>query len=283
MGFLNKLFNKKPDPISISPSEAETSENDENWVTFLTSISEEDVGSIIVDLGLETRAPDPERSILVTISIELLEKTENSLPTAAERETIDLIELALCKDLVERHDAVSPGHLFAFNRLDIFFYVETLTAIDQSVSFRMTDFPSYNFTVKDSIEEDWETYLNLLYPTPIQMQSISNQQVIANLLSHGDSLQIERPVEHWIYFGTNDARDKFITAISKMGFEILNQSFDEETEEPFGLHISRIDRVDPESADEYTLELWQIAHDCGGLYDGWETSIINNDESDSLH
>ena len=42
-----------------------------------------------------------------------------------------------------------------------------------------------------------------MYPSPEIMQIISNNAVIENLEKHGDSLEIARPVDHWIYFKIN--------------------------------------------------------------------------------
>jgi hypothetical protein len=37
--------------------------------------------------------------------------------------------------------------------------------------------------------------------------------------------------------------------------------------------IERVDKVDPNSIDDVVINIWQIARDLGGDYDGWETSV----------
>ncbi len=282
MGLLNKLFGKaelqKPESIK-----ERVTKHEENWVTYLSTVDDDLVGSFISDVGFATIAPDASRSNLVIFSLDLNEKTENGLPSRDERASLDSIETAIIDDLSRRHAAVNPGHLYCENKLDVFFYAGSLNGIGETIALRMTDFENYKYALSFKDDPEWETYFELLYPSPIQMQSIGNRQVIENMVSHGDSLQAERAVDHWICFKSVEDRDHFIRSIDHMGFDILSQDYEEDHDEPFSLNISRTDHVDPDSVDQYVLELWQIAQDCNGRYDGWGALIVREDGSSLSH
>jgi len=116
--------------------------------------------------------------------------------------------------------------------------------------------------------------LEFLYPLPAQFQSIQNQRVLDSLGKNGDKLTKERPVDHWIYFKSATDVDDFLSKIKDDGFEIVDNDYDVQFgDAPFRLHISRTDKVDYDSIDDYVLYLWKLAGDCNGEYDGWETSV----------
>ncbi|WP_447294730.1 ribonuclease E inhibitor RraB, partial [Acinetobacter baumannii] len=83
-----------------------------------------------------------------------------------------------------------------------------------------------------------------MYPSPEIMQIISNNAVIENLEKHGDSLEIARPVDHWIYFKNKSDQAIFLELIKPLGFEIVQQNeIKDRTDSPYQLQISRIDHV----------------------------------------
>jgi hypothetical protein len=98
--------------------------------------------------------------------------------------------------------------------------------------------------------------------------------VIDNLEKNGDTLAKARPVDHWIYFKTEQDKRQFRDRIKNDGFAIISDDHDSSLgDNPYRLHISRVDKVDQDSVDEYVIYLWQLASECNGDYDGWETSI----------
>lgn len=65
-----------------------------------------------------------------------------------------------------------------------------------------------------------------------------------------------------------------MTKIKDEGFQIINQAtIKESTDFPYTLQIARVDNVDLDSVNAYTLSLWELAGEYNGDYDGWETSI----------
>ncbi|WP_051259558.1 ribonuclease E inhibitor RraB [Epilithonimonas tenax] len=121
-------------------------------------------------------------------------------------------------------------------------------------------------------DKNWNAYLDL-YPNEIDFQSISNRSVLENLERNGDNLSIAREVFHWIYFKNEIERKKYSDKVRKENFEVVEETYDQNIELPFGLKIKRLDHVDYNHIDEYTLYLWQLAKNHNADYDGWETSV----------
>ena len=121
-----------------------------------------------------------------------------------------------------------------------------------------------------------ENRIPLFYPNVYAMQNIQNNRVICNLEKYGDILTVKRPVEHWCYFKTNEQRAHFLQVVQDKGYEIINQSKNDENENPYSAQIGRIDSVNLASINQVTWELLDLCIENGGEYDGWETSVIRN-------
>ena len=100
----------------------------------------------------------------------------------------------------------------------------------------------------------------------------ANRKVIYQLKSHGDNLKTEREVFHWIYFKTDSDLEKYVSEVELKGFEIVTEN-KIDGKFPHQLQIKRVDKVDLESVNDYTLYLWNLALENNGDYDGWETSV----------
>lgn len=256
-------------------SEAEpTASHTENWATYLSTIDGSKTGSILVDLGFNDIAPIAEKTDRLIVEVNYANARENGLPADSEFDRLAEIENSIEAELVKA-SAIFVGRLYCDGRLDMYFYLKPGFDADTPVRQAMSRFPNYEFRTRINGDKDWETYLSFLYPAPIQMQSIQNSFVIRNLMEHGDNLEKERQVDHWIYFTRPGDREKFLSAIDGKGFRVESmEKQDNYPERPFKLHISRNDKVTPTATDQYIIELWRIADECSGVYDGWETFIV---------
>jgi uncharacterized protein (TIGR01619 family) len=250
---------------------------EEDWAIYFTTIQENQIGAILVDIGLVSIAPVETKPFLLTFATLMNHPDENGLSSASENQTLNQIEDGLIESLVSKHQAIYAGRLKAAGRIQSYFYCEKTDEIEDTISEAKFNYPTYNFQHKFSEERDWETYFEILYPEPIEMQSIQNGRVIENLQEHGDSLEKERLVEHWIYFKSETDRESFLDAIKDKGFEVVGKDeTDSRDDSPFALRLSRLDKVDYKSVDKYVLYLWQTAQEFGGDYDGWETFVVKD-------
>lgn len=138
----------------------------------------------------------------------------------------------------------------------------------------MQNFSDYKYEIGTKVDKEWDGYLNFLFPQPEQYQRIQNRKVVDNLVKNGDKLEKKREVMHWIYFTNENDRENFIQKIASKNFKVEEKNKVKENKEfSYNLRISRIDKVDYENIDDFTIHLWKLANENNGDYDGWETSV----------
>lgn len=272
MGFFNRLFPGKTNQTASHSSPS----HQEDWAAYLTTIENDKVGSIVVDLGLKKAAPISTKLNRLRIDIKIKNPRPNGLPSDPEFGILGEIDDRLSSDLKINNGAVFAGHLFCEGMMSLYLYISDETSFKETVSEAMSHYPDYAYTSKVDREEKWESYNDFLYPLPIQMQSIQNGRVVENISSQGDSLKKERNVVHWIYFKKEADRERFIASLEGLDFTVESKHKTSVGDSTFVLQLSRHDKVDHQSVDSYTLDLWQKANDAGGEYDGWETEVVRD-------
>lgn len=250
--------------------------HEENWAAYLSTIDGDAVGSIVVDLGLRDIAPVAGLTELLIVEIPMHRASDNGLPSNDEFPILASIERSFEDILTGRINAIFAGHLHCEGTMSLYFYIAPGTDSDDLLQRSIQPFKDYSFEYRVKPDPDWEGFFDFLYPSPIQHQRLANEGVIQNLLKHGDNLEKERKVEHWIYFASEADRSRFLDSIADQGFSVEDLSEDEDYELPYKAQISREDKVTLEATDEYILDLWQKAQDFNGNYDGWETFIVKD-------
>ncbi len=249
---------------------------EEDWAVYFSPIHEGKIGSILVDLGFNNVAPIKSQPNLITVKMFMNNPAEDGLSSAEENPLLNQIEDYYIELIVKKYRATYPGRLKYDGQIFSYFYSERTDEIENIIEKIRVQYSNYRFEYNVIEEKDWNAYFEVLYPSPMEMQSIQNALVIENLEKHGDKLEKERQVDHWIYFNSISDRENFIEAIKEDGFEIENKNKISDEENPFQLHISRTDKVDYQSVDDYVLYLWEKAQEFNGDYDGWETFVIKD-------
>jgi uncharacterized protein (TIGR01619 family) len=250
--------------------------NEEDWAVYFSTVGENQIGSILVDLGFNNISPIESKSNLITITTFMNNPTEDGLSSAEESSILNEIEDYFIDLIVSKYNAVYPGRLKYDSKILSYFYSEKTDEFEKTFTEIESQYPNYRFEYNVKEEKDWRAYFEVLYPSPFEMQVIGNGKVIANLEKHNDNLEKERQVDHWIYFKFETEREKFLNAIEGMNFNIEDKSKISIGELPFALQLSRTDKVDYESVNEYVMYLWEKAQEFNGDYDGWETFIVRD-------
>lgn len=272
MGLFDKLFGKTnpAQPTSISQPKVG---HQEEWEFYFSNVNDK-LGSIYVDLGLRKVAPIADKPNVVWVSIKMNNPREDGLSSQEESGLLGDIEDALVQKIISKHNAIYVGRLTSSGDRDLYFYFGDTTLYDKTISEVMVTYPEYQFDFGSKEDKEWGGYFDFLYPLPQQFQSIQNRRVIEQLEKGGDKLTKERDVFHWIYFKSDSDREKFLEKIKNDKFSIVDKGSDKSWGEfAYRLQIKRVDKVDQNSVDEYVIHLWNLANECNGEYDGWETSI----------
>ncbi|MEQ1605363.1 MAG: DUF695 domain-containing protein [Pyrinomonadaceae bacterium] len=270
MGIFNTLFGKNRNTLEKSPAIS----HKEDWAPYLTTVDGDKVGSILVDLGLKPIAPIANKPMRLRVGVIMNSPSENGLPMQSEFDVLNAIEDKISDSLTLGVGAVRAGHLYFNGTMYLYYYLGRGDAFESKLVDSMSGFSNYKYEYKLDDEPSWESYVELLYPLPIQMQSIQNQKVIDHLRSSGDKLDVKRPVDHFIYFKTETDLERFLNEIKGNGFEIVSRERAEVDDYKWSVLLRRDDPIDPESVDNYVLYLWQKAYEANGDYDGWGSTIV---------
>ena len=244
------------------------------WDFYMLNVDDK-IASIYLDLGLKNIAPISGKENIFWISIKMNNPRENGLSSQNESSKLWEIEDSIEEQINSKHDVIYAGRLTNNNHRDIYFYFGDDKLIDKTLSDCMVRFPNYEYDFGIKENDKWESYLNFLYPSPMAYQSIMNRRVLESLKESGDTLEKERQVEHWIYFKTEKERSQYEIEVQKRDFKITDKDVDNENNEfKYKLVISREDKVTWNEINKCTIELWELANNLNGDYDGWETSVI---------
>ena len=122
-------------------------------------------------------------------------------------------------------------------------------------------------------DTEWNTYLNFLYPSDRDLQRMTNRDTCDVFESKGDKLDSEREIDHWIYFENEEAKHSFLTAAEAKGFRIRQCGEPDGDQKSYWAQIFRVDLLSRDNINSVCLELFDLAKDVGGNYDGWEAPV----------
>jgi regulator of RNase E activity RraB len=233
------------------------------------------LASLFVDLGIRDSVPAPDRPWLLWTWVYFRQPRDDGLSSSEEAPILHQIEDAVTHAVKEITEAELVGRITTSGRREFYFYGPRPDHFVEAVASALKAFPSYEFDSGIQEDPEWSQYLNVLYPSPEDRQRIKNLHVVEVLEKRGDPLKTPRLVSHWAYFNSPQDRTKFIAKAVAAGFKVADEfeSDDPETEHPFGVTLERTDRVDWNSINEVTLNLFRLAQEVGGDYDGWETPV----------
>jgi uncharacterized protein (TIGR01619 family) len=252
----------------------------DEWTSYFANINGQ-VVSILVNLGVYEAAPDPQRPWLLWAAIRHRRATEEGLPDQEEMEALSQIEDGIIQLVEQRTGATMAGRIMGAGRNVLYFYAAGAEGFEEAVGEAQAEDLGYVCECGAGEDPEWSHYLNVLYPDAVAMQQAHNMQVVMELEKHGDCLDKPRPVSHWLYFPTSEARSQFAAEAARNGFTVTDQadSAKHSPESPFGITVERTDAVQLDAITAVTMELCRLAEQYGGDYDGWETSLVRDDES----
>ncbi len=245
-----------------------------DWEFYFSNFNDKPA-SIFVRIGLRNIVPDVTRPWRLLIRVKLQAASDDGLPQESEFDTLGLIEESLSSTLGAILGAELVGRISYSGVRDFIFHGPQPERFEESLAEAMANFPGYLFHGKADQDDQWSVYLDVLYPTPEEWQTIRNRHIVDTLRDHGDPLNEPRLIEHWIYFCDGATRSQFIDRAKSLGFDLaetINRS-DPDAEAPAGVVLKRVDSADWVSINDTTLTLFRLANEYRGHYDGWESPV----------
>lgn len=233
------------------------------------------LASIYLDLELVANAPVGSQPWLLWVWVDMRSPRPDGLSSEEEAETLWAIEEAFIPKVTVLCKATFCGRITTSGRREFYLYAESPEGFSESVMEALGDFPGYEFHLGKENDPAWKQYLDVLFPSPEDLQRIANRDVLDALGRHQDVSAIPRLVQHWIYFPNPEARSRFRKAASSSGFRIESESAApvDATEFSYGISVVRIQAVVQAEIDATVIELLHLAQKFGGDYDGWESPV----------
>jgi regulator of RNase E activity RraB len=225
---------------------------------------EEQSSRIEVDLSLVDNAPDLERAWLLWLFV----KVESSEDAAFINFRNDLIDT-----LYSSLDALYAGTIAKEGWCELYFYAATSKKFENLTADVMARHNSYPYERGSSKDTKWEMYQERLYPEPFEIISIQNRHTIAALLEEGDDLTLPREVEHYFFFQTPTALERFENFMMTYGFTTKEHLNDDESDYAYGITLIKTEAITPEQVHETTSMLYELVMQEHGHYEGWSTVL----------
>lgn len=249
-----------------------TVEVPQDWALYFSRI-EDNPAAIRLNLALDKIAPIDGYKYAVSFSTEMLDPSENGFPKNEEFQMLNSIEDDTTAAL-EGKDTIMAAVIKCNGLFEIYLYAKTQKGHDDLFRSVMKAYPQYSYSVDVNEDAEWDTYFNFLYPNDYEFQTIQNQRVLVHLQQRGDNEEMEREVDHFLYFPTEESREKYIRQVEALSYKVLAKEKNENNPEyPYTLNISRQDNTVWSNVNEYVWELISLAKECDGLYDGWGCPI----------
>ena len=246
----------------------------EDWDVYFCLIDDHPA-SAFVDLGIHWDAPQVQRPWLLRIAVTLREPGQDGLGVPEEVDTLYEVEDELFRCVAEGLIARYVGRTTSQGRREFYFYAKSAERLDAQIGVVQRKFPAYSIAATSQHDPGWNFYFDTLYPSDLDLQGIETRRAIDRLGQQGDDLNQPREVVHILLFPTADARTKCVRQVESEGFrcEEFSPPEDEEDVNRYGLRLTRRDPVTLEFIDGLVVDLFLRAENCGGEYDGWETSL----------
>src|SRR5208282_349470 len=232
------------------------------------------IASIFVNLGLRDEIPILSKTWLLWTWVYFQIPKPDGLSDGKEAPTLFKIEDALDLHISRTCRAIPCGRITTEGRREFYFYGETSDGFGEAVKTALAGFDGYRFGTGMQKDPLWEQYLDVLCPSPEDLERIKNRDLLEVLAEKGDVLSAAREVQHWLYFRSEQSRTSFREVAANSGFRIVAQSH-AKGDLPFGISVARTQAVEQELIDATVVELLGLARRFEGDYDGWETPIVS--------
>ncbi len=190
-----------------------------------------------------------------------------------DAEFVRLLELleALNATLKSKLEATLAGYRVVDGWFEIYFYAYSAKKFE-NLAASVVD-SEYSYEIGSYKDTKFKLYFDELYPDETQFLQIRNSAIIASLHEAGDEHEVEREVEHYLFFPTKSNAERAMSKAQALEFTCKEELIDDESELRHAIVLIKDHQVTHEVIDAVTKELMELAMDEHGLYEGWSTTL----------
>ncbi|WP_457749014.1 DUF695 domain-containing protein [Sulfurimonas sp.] len=159
---------------------------------------------------------------------------------------------------------------------ELYFYADDSKGLDVLVKeiLKPVDYIYESNVVRDS---KWDFHYRNLAPNELELCHIQSEKIIFLLQEEGDTLEVPRPVEHYVSFTTPTQKNKFINSLDLEGFSFKDEISSEEFEH--GIALVKSHAVTSVEVKKVVNELFEAIKKEQGYYEGWSTLLAQDENA----
>ena len=227
---------------------------------------------VYLDLAAARHAPVATHSIRLDLRVKMLQPRSDGLRSNEEFRTLCALEDGLARELETQLHAIYVGRLISGGYVDFIFYAPESQIEPAGTPLAGLDASPYVIEALLEPDEGWEKY-GAMYPDSSAMRSISNRNVVDAMTKRGDHLEVEREVDHLVYFSSEEKAQAAGGALAAVGFRVDPVRPPMEPGEPWALAFHRNERCDGDHPDRFVFEVLDLVVPLDGDYDGWGCEV----------
>ena len=254
-----------------------TNQIPQEWNVY-RSFLDDDPAVFRLNLALNEVAPIEGFSYCVKITVVLKDPDKNGFSSDEERPAIYAIGDQILRPLQSDKD-ILVAVLTARGEVTWYFYSKAPEALQERLSATWDSEFGYTYQVECSEDKQWNFFLKGLYPNIYEKQTIYNRETLYACQENDDQVEVPRPIEHWLYFDTEQDMLNAIEKAAALGFTVYSSEKvvpeeGKEVQEDLGYCLILSKENTPIDINGDTWDLIDIALDTHGNYDGWETILV---------
>lgn len=226
-----------------------------------------------VNVGVLGGEPDAGRPFIVRADAAIRDADAEGLPGKAEFARLESLGERLMAAAARVGAPECLGVLTGRGRRSWYFGVATSPALQEALR-EAARWAGSEVEVSATRDPGWKVLEEELLPSPEEIRWNADMSVIAQLEEAGDDMASPRPIVHYAYFPSGDARREFVGWLEESGFAVEGMIEPGEQNALPGVKFSHVGVPEIGEVFERTSGAAIEAEKCGGEYDGWETAVV---------
>jgi uncharacterized protein (TIGR01619 family) len=251
------------------------SDSPNDWDTYYTLI-DDCPASIALNIDLAQSAPLSGLDRLLAVLVFMNEPGEHGMGDGKDPEILRHVEEQIVRAYEDKLGATFVGRIRGQGAWQLYFYGPDTDSLAPKAAELLSGFSGWEQEVHTRSDSDWSTYFELLFPDRERLQWIQDRRVVEALVRSGDPLVVPRRVDHFAYFSSAEDRKRFVSDVQSEGYEVAELGYDSDEELGFSVQFFRSETVELEMIHDAVMKLVMTAEEFSGLYDGWETTVMNS-------
>lgn len=240
------------------------------WYTFPAQMGDHRA-FITYNHGYAEISKKDKRDFLLKVRVKIKNPTPAGMPTNEEFPVLSALDEKLDESLAEK-GSVYVGRITVDGYRHFYFYLDIAEQTVSDTLEKVANATSYKLQHSYKHDPEKEGYWNDLYPTKDDWQVIQDMKVLDALKEGGDNPKKPREVFHWAYFPDKKVANSFGEWVEANDYKLISIELADE-KNMMKVRFSHVGTMVLDDITRHTIGINRKATEMNGDYDGWETSI----------